>query len=276
MSKDMRDWPRANLGVAANMFKHMLVTGCTNSVWVWNVDKSWGAKNAMDPMLELPPGKVKESFAQQHECRGFVRVRWSMGWPTGIESHGDEIPSRNLHIFIHAVATGDVHESSPGFLDPIHPGYEGIYLWWHVEGEPTAMHWLVNFHDFQEEIGVVSWAQLCLCGLRFLTQAQLDFDTLPWLAVVRFLSRICLDLSSVMNAKINTCFLLLDIQEEKSCFHLGGFYLASSSFLYHSNQTCRSMISPLKPPGTTGRLSHPRPYPSRCRITRWSNSEACD
>jgi hypothetical protein len=163
MSKDMRDWPRANLGVAANMFKHMLVTGCTNSVWVWNVDKSWGAKNAMDPMLELPPGKVKESFAQQHECRGFVRVRWSMGWPTGIESHGDEIPSRNVHIFIHAVATGDVHESSPGFLDPIHPGYEGIYLWWHVEGEPTAMHWLVNFHDFQEEIGVVSWAQLCLC-----------------------------------------------------------------------------------------------------------------
>lgn len=123
------------------------------------------------------------------------------------------------------------------------------------------------FMSIQENFEVVSWAQLC-------------FDTLPWLAVVRFLNRICLDLSSVMNAKINTClqcFLLLDIQEKKNCFHLGGFYLASSSFLYqYSNHTCRSMISPLKPPGTTGRLSHPRPYPSRCRITRWSNSEACD
>ena len=139
---------------------------------------------------------------------GMTGRYWKPWWRLGI-------PSRNLHIFIHAVATGDVHESSPGFLDPIHPGYEGIYLWWHVEGEPTAMHWLVNFHDFQEEIGVVSWAQLCFCGLRFLTQAQLDFDTLPWLAVVRFLSRTCLDLSSV-NAKINTCFLLLDIQEEKN------------------------------------------------------------
>ena len=26
MSKDMRDWPRANLGVAANIFKHLKTT----------------------------------------------------------------------------------------------------------------------------------------------------------------------------------------------------------------------------------------------------------
>ena len=260
MSKDMRDWPRANLGVAVNMFKHMLVTGCTNSAWVWNVDKSWGA-------FRMPWIPCWNSRKGEGELCAATRVQRLCSCRLGI-------PSRNLHI----------------------PGSNPSGIWWYLFvvtrwrwSDSNALigefSWLSGrnrscFMSIQENFEVVSWAQLCFCGLRFLTQAQLDFDTLPWLAVVRFLSRICLDLSSVMNAKINTClqcFLLLDIQEEKSCFHLRGFYLASSSFLYqYSNQTCRLMISPLKPPGTTGRLSHPRPYPSRCRITRWSNSEACD